>query len=88
MSTFVLVVRGIAAAVLYFLDFAMLARALLSWAPFDEENRLVGLLYMITEPFIFPVRSLLERFEFFRSFPLDLSFTITSMLLVTMTMFI
>ena len=39
------------------------------------------LLYYFTEPFILPVRKLLERFGLFQGTPLDVSFFITTLLL-------
>ncbi len=79
---------GIVRTLLSVLNFAMLARALLSWFPVDEDNRLAVLLYYITEPLIHPVRNFLERFDTFRNSPIDFSFLITSTLLIMVTMFI
>jgi len=59
----------------------MTLRAILSWFPINEDNAFVNFLYGATEPFIIPVRALLERFAFFRNTPIDLSFLITFFLL-------
>lgn len=59
------------------LEIAMFARAILSWFPIDEDNPLLGFLDSVTEPFIAPVRALLERFDLFQDFPLDIAFFIT-----------
>ncbi len=68
-----------------FLDvilFAMLIRAVLSW--FSQGNGvspLAAFLFVITEPFILPVRAVCMRFGWFQGSPLDLSFLITTMIL-------
>lgn len=61
--------------------FAMLIRAILSLFMMGEESKFAMLLYMFTEPFILPVRRLLERFNLFQGFPLDVSFFLTTVLL-------
>ena len=68
------------------LEIAMLLRAILSWFPVDEENRLVSLLYCITEPLILPVRALLEKLGWFQNFPMDMSFFFTYILLSLVSM--
>jgi len=60
---------------------AMLVRAVLSIFMMGEESRFAMLLYYFTEPFILPVRKLLERFGLFQGTPLDVSFFITTLLL-------
>ena len=81
MSTFFYLISGIASLLLTVLQLLMFARAILSWLPLDEESPLLFFLHAATEPFIMPVRALLERFEFFASSPLDISFFITFMLI-------
>ena len=66
--------------ILIFLDIvslAMLGRAILSWFPTDGPTRLGSFLYVITEPFIIPVRALCNRFGWFQGLPLDMPFLIT-----------
>ncbi|MBR6917949.1 MAG: YggT family protein [Clostridia bacterium] len=64
------------------LTLLMFIRAVLSWFPIvDRSSKFMGFLYMITEPVISPVRSLLSRFDFVRRFPIDLSFLATYLLL-------
>ena len=62
------------------LEIAMLVRAVMSWFPFGE-GRIGDFVYAVTEPFIVPVRALLERFEFVRNSPLDIPFFVTAMIL-------
>ena len=61
--------------------FAMLARALMSFFMMGEESVLSMLLYYFTEPFIIPVRMLLQKLNLFQGTPLDMSFFLTSILL-------
>lgn len=68
-----------------FLDvilFALLIRAVLSWFTMGNGQSLLGsFLFVVTEPFILPVRALCRRFGWFQGSPLDLSFLITTMIL-------
>ncbi len=41
------------------LNLAIFARILLSWMPMDRENRLVRIVYEITEPILGPIRRVL-----------------------------
>ncbi len=47
--------------VLKIFEFALIARVLLSWLPISKSNKLVDLLYMITEPVLGPIRGLLRK---------------------------
>jgi len=46
---------------LAFIEYAILARALLSWFPISRDNQVIRLLYQITEPILSPIRNLIER---------------------------
>ena len=59
----------------------MMFRAVLSWLPVDEDSDISNFLFAMTEPVIYPVRMLLDRFEGLDEFPIDLSFIISFMLL-------
>ena len=63
------------------IQFCMFARAILSWVMPDEDSTLLRFLYAVTEPVIFPVRAVLDRINFFRGFPFDMSFMLTFILL-------
>ena len=67
---------------LYVADIALLGRAVLSWFPEGGQSRIGALLYVITEPFIMPVRWLCSRLGWFQGMPLDMPFLITSLLLL------
>ena len=60
----------------------MFIRAILSWFPvIDRSSKIMSFIYMVTEAVISPVRRLLERFPSLSSFPLDVSFLVTYLLL-------
>lgn len=66
--------------IVIFLDvvsLAMLGRAILSWFPSDGPTRIGSFLYVVTEPFIIPIRALCARFGWFRGLPLDMPFLLT-----------
>ena len=66
--------------IVIFLDIvslAMLGRAILSWFPSDGPTRIGSFLYVITEPFIIPIRALCARFGWFQGLPLDMPFLLT-----------
>lgn len=66
--------------IVIFLDvvsLAMLGRAILSWFPSDGPTRIGSFLYVVTEPFIIPIRALCGRFGWFRGVPLDMPFLLT-----------
>ena len=74
--------------IVYVLQFLMLARAILSWLPLDEDNPIENFLYMVTEPVIAPVRALIEHFGWFEGLPIEMSFFITFILLSVIQMFL
>lgn len=60
----------------------MFIRAILSWVMPDEDNAIIRFVNAITEPIIYPVRTLINRIESVRNLPFDISFMITFLLLV------
>lgn len=62
------------------LKLCMLARALFSFFPSDD-NPLLALLAFITEPVIYPVRALCDRFGIGDGLPIDIPFFITFVIL-------
>ena len=68
-------------AVVIILQLLMLARAIISWLPLDEDNPIENFLYTVTEPVIAPVRALLDHFGWFEDLPIDMAFFITFFLL-------
>ena len=63
------------------LQFAMLARAILSWIDPMREWRISNFLTALTEPVIMPVRALCAKMHWFEGLPIDIPFLITIMLL-------
>ena len=63
------------------IEFAILARVLISWLPVPRENRLIQMLYTITEPILAPIRALIERSSFGKNMMFDFS-PIVALLLV------
>ena len=60
---------------------AMFVRAIFSWFPTSGENAIENFAAAITEPFIVPVRFLLERIEWVRNAPIDVSFFVTFLII-------
>ena len=63
---------------------AMLLRAILSWFDTGEGgiiSLLTGILTMVTEPVILPVRFVLSHFPSLNNLPVDISFFVTFILL-------
>ena len=70
------------------IQFLMLARAIISWLPFEEDHPIVTFLIAVTEPVIMPVRAVVERLGLFEGLPIDMSFFITFILLSILEMFL
>ena len=81
MDLFVRLIIGIAQAILFTLEIAMLIRAILSWFPIGEDNPIVLFVTMLTEPIVAPVRALFERMNWFQNIPIDISFFVAYLLL-------
>ncbi|HEY5584481.1 MAG TPA: YggT family protein [Ruminiclostridium sp.] len=47
--------------VLTIFGYAILARVIISWLPVSRDNKLVDLLFSITEPVLAPIRSMLSK---------------------------
>lgn len=70
------------------IEIAILFRAFLSWLPIPKENRLIGLLYQVTEPILAPIRSIIQRSSFGRNMMLDFSPIIALVLVSILRTFI
>ena len=81
MTAFIYVVTKLVSVFLGAEQLLMMFRAVLSWLPVDEDSDISNFLFAMTEPVIYPVRMLLDRFEGLVEFPIDLSFIISFMLL-------
>lgn len=60
----------------------MLVSAVMSWIAPAVDHPVMSFINGITDMLVRPMRKLLMRFEFVRTFPLDLSFYLTSVVLV------
>lgn len=57
-------------------SFSMLVRMILSFFA-DPEGKIYTFFFVITEPFIIPVRFILTKFNLLQNSPIDWSFTIS-----------
>lgn len=80
MPTVFIVITDVVALLLLGVQIAMMLRAILSWFPIDS-NKFVDFLYVITEPFIVPIRLLFEKLGWFQNLPIDISFMVSYLLL-------
>lgn len=85
MGTLSFVVSKVVYVLLEAVQFAMLGRAIVSWLPIDEDNKFVLFLTAITEPFVLPIRLLLNKLGAFQNSPIDFSFFISYMILVVLS---
>lgn len=67
---------------LFAVQFLMLMRALCSIFIFDEDSKIANFLYYATEPIIYPVRRIFEKFGGSDEVFLDIPFLITMMLIM------
>ena len=69
------------AALLSVLELAFFLRAILSFIHPEEEGFFAGVLYMLTEPVILPIRALLAALHVSENTPFDIAFFIAFILL-------
>ena len=55
------------------IEYVIFARVLISWLPIPKENKLVQILYMVTEPILAPIRALVEKSSFGKNMMFDFS---------------
>ena len=79
------IVARLVVVLLNVLQFLMFGRAIMSWFSPDEDNKLAQFLFLVTEPFVYPVRQFLNKFEFFSNMPIDMSFVVAMVVLVLCT---
>ncbi len=84
MTVALMVIKSAVSIFLMAIQLAMLLRAVLSWFPLD--NRFVDFLHNVTEPFIYPIRRLFERFGWFQGLPIDISFMVSYILISVIMM--
>lgn len=79
------ILSNVVALLLMGIQLAMVVRAILSWFPMDG-NRFTDFLFGITEPFIYPVRVLFEKLNWFQNLPIDVPFMVTYLILMVLSM--
>ena len=88
MTAFLYVISTIASLMISFVLFLMLVRAVLSWFPIDDDSMILRFVFAATEPLIYPVRMLLSRFPSLQEFPIDISFSVTVLILILLRSFL
>lgn len=56
-----------------FIEYAILARIIISWLPIPRDNVFIRILYQITEPILAPIRGLIERSAIGKNMMIDFS---------------
>lgn len=74
--------------ILEVVSIAMMVRMILSFFISSPENKLYMLSCFITEPFIIPVRILLERLNIGQDTPIDMAFFFTSIIIWLLQVFL
>lgn len=55
------------------MEYAILARVLITWLPIPRDNQIIRLLYQITEPILGPVRNIVNKSALGRNMMIDFS---------------
>lgn len=79
MYDFVNIVQSVILLLVELLSWALLFRAVLSWFPLGEDNKIAAFFYFVTEPIIMPTRLLFEKFGWGRMSPIDIPFLVTAL---------
>ena len=85
MTTFIYLTVTTVQLILLVLRICMFGRVIFSLLPLDD-NPINALLVFLTEPVIFPVRRICERFGLSDTLPIDIPFFITFVLLSSISM--
>ncbi len=85
MAAFTYVISRICLTLIEALQFAMLIRAILSWFPLSDDNKIEAFLFGVTEPLIYPIRVLFEKFDSMRNIPIDIPFFVTYLILTVLS---
>ena len=82
MSVALYLIQQTAITLISVLEIAMFARAIISWFDRTGESRIFAFLFTVTEPIIFPVRALCEKFHWFEGVPIDIPYMLTYLALI------
>lgn len=55
------------------MEYAILARVLISWFPIPKDSQIIRLLYQITEPILSPIRSIINKSALGKNMMMDFS---------------
>ena len=58
---------------LVFIQYAIFARVIISWIPIPRDNKIIRLLYQVTEPILAPLRSIIQKSALGRNMMIDFS---------------
>lgn len=59
----------------------MFVRMVISFFPMDDDSPIIGFIFSVTEPIIFPIRALFSHFGWFEGVPIDIAFLTAVILL-------
>ena len=82
MRIFVYIIVRLVYYLLTAIELCMLVRAVMSWIMPEEDNKIYNFVCAVTDPLIYPVGRVLDRFSFTQNLPIDLSFIVTYILIV------
>ncbi|MBQ7500559.1 MAG: YggT family protein [Clostridia bacterium] len=77
--------RSVVVYGLYFIEIVMLVRAVMSFIAPTADGVVASFVYNVTEFFVSPVRELLNKIEFVRNSPIDISFLVTYLIIVVLS---
>ncbi len=86
MNYFAFLVMTVVSALIRAELLLLLVRAILSWVMPGPDSPIWRLVVSFTEPVIYPIRQILNRFPFVRECPVDLSFLAAVLLLQAVQM--
>jgi YggT family protein len=66
-------IRAAISFVFVVMELAILVRVFISWIPVPKDNKLIGLLYQVTEPILAPIRSIIEKSSISKNMMFDFS---------------
>lgn len=84
MDIFFIVIKNTVMTFLLALQLALFLRAILSIF-IMEESKIMDFLYVVTEPFLYPMRALFEKMNWFVGLPIDMSFMMTYLVISLLT---
>ncbi len=81
MTEILFIIAKTISVILSVVSFTMLIRMILPWFVDPMESRIYEIACIITEPFVFPVRALMVKFNIGQDSPIDWAFSIAYILI-------